>query len=80
LQAGILLVAVYIGETVQLPHFCQYHRPPFHEVLQVLALNRVLILRVTLSAADAHILPGLQKCHRAVNGSELRSNTVDHFT
>jgi len=75
-----LLVAVHIGETVQLPHLCQHDRSPFHEVLQVLTLNRVLVLRVALSAADAHVLPCLQECHRARDSTELWSNTVDHFT
>jgi len=79
LQAGILLVAVHISETVQLPHLCEDSRSPFHQVLEVFALNRVLILRVALPASDAQVLPGLQKCHRARDSGKLRPQTTDDF-
>ncbi len=42
----ILLVAVHIGKPVQFLHMLEEDRPPFVEVVQVFALDRVLVLRV----------------------------------
>ena len=79
MQAGILLVAIDVSEAMELPYLREDDWSPFHEVIQVLALDRVLILRVARSPADAQILTGLQEHHCARNRGELRTQAINHF-
>ena len=78
-QAVVLLVAVHVGQPGQLLHLLQQNRAPLRQVLQVVALKRVLILRVALAAADAQILAGLQKYRRSGHRSQLGPQAVDHL-
>ncbi len=65
LQSAVLLIGVDVGENAQLAHFGEQTRAPSHQIVNVVALNRVLILRVALAAADAQVLPRLQEDRRA---------------
>jgi hypothetical protein len=74
-----LLIGVHIIEAMHLPHFRQYDWSPFDQVLKVLALDRVLVLRVALTTADAQILPCLQKRHRPWDPGELGTQAIDYL-
>src|SRR5271165_6945217 len=78
-QSIILLVAVHLGETADAPHAVKQDGTPFHQIFEVFALNRVLILRVATPSADVEILAGLQKNARSLNGRQLRPQTVDEL-
>ena len=56
LEAAVLLIAVDVGQCRQLPHLLKQNRSPPGQVIEVVALDRVLILRVTRPAADAQVL------------------------
>ena len=65
LQAAVLLIGIHVGEDAQFAHLGEQARAPVHQIINVVALNRVLILRVALPAADAQVLTGLQEDGRA---------------
>ena len=60
LQPFVLLVAVDVEQSGQGSEFLQHARRPDEEILNVVALERVLILGVGAAAADAQVLHRLQ--------------------
>ena len=61
LKAAILLIAADVGEHGRLPQPCREERRPVVQVVEIVGLERELVLRVRRSAADADVLDGLEE-------------------
>ena len=59
-QAVVLLIAADVGQVMHPAHPRQHPGSPLVEQVKVIALQRVLILRIGKAAADAQVLRGLQ--------------------
>src|SRR5208282_804448 len=75
--AAILLVGIDVGQQPYFPHLLEQDRAPLHQVLHVVALNRVLKLRAASSSADAEVLRGLHKGVCAWDGKQFRTQTIN---
>ena len=64
-QSGILLVRTDVRNFRKRREPFQNFRPPYRQRVEVRRLQRVLVLRVALPAADAHVLRVLQEQRRA---------------
>src|SRR6202789_4731137 len=78
LKTAVLLIGVDVGEDRYFSHLLQEHRPPIHQILNVIALNGVLILGAARTPADTKVLPRLQESIRA-RRREFGAQTVDHL-
>ena len=79
LQALVLLVGVDVAQFGQRAQLLQQKRGPVVQVAQVLALQRVLILRLALAAADAEVLRRLQEQGRAGHHRQFAAQPADHL-
>ena len=78
-QAGILLVGADVRNLRKRREPVQNFRPPFRQRVEVGRLQRVLVLRVALPAADAHVLGVLQEHGRPRHAGSLAAQTGDHL-
>ena len=78
-QAGILLVGADVGNLRQRREPVQKSRPPQRQRVEVGPLQRVLVLRVALPAADAHVLGVLQEHGGPRHARSLAAQTGDHL-
>src|SRR5436853_285126 len=76
-QSSVLLVAVHIRESRKSFHLLQEHRGPVIQIGEVVGLKGVLVLRVCLPTADAHVLSGLQEERRSRHAREPRPKPPD---
>ena len=77
LQAVVLLVRVDVLQTRACAHLVQQQRTVLLQILGGFSLQRVLVLRVGLPAADADVLHRLQKRGRAGHARQLGPQPVD---
>ena len=73
----VLRVVVHVGQLMDALHRFEQDRAPMVQRVQVVALDRVLILGGRLSAADAHVLHRLQEQRGARHHRELRTQAID---
>src|ERR1700734_2684604 len=78
LQSAILLVGIHVAQFLQHAHFRQQSRRPAVELVQIFALQRVLILRIALATTDGQILSGLQIECGPRHDRQLAAKAVDH--
>ena len=78
-QAGILLVGTHVRNLRQSREFIQESRPPYGQRVEIGPLQRVLVLRVALPAADAHVLGILQEHGGPRHARSLAAQTGDHL-
>ena len=77
LKPAILLIGIHIGEAWQLSHLLKQLRSPFHQIVQIVTLNRVLKLSIALAPADPQVLASLQKNGCTGNRRQLGPQAVD---
>ena len=76
-QPVVLRVARHVRQLVDVPHRVEQSRAPLIQLVQVVALDRVLVLGGALPAADPHVLDGLEDEGRPGDLGELRPKPVD---
>ena len=79
LKPIILLIAVHVGEAGQFAHLLQQDRPPLNEIVQIVALNCILVLRTALPSANAQVLSSLHEDRCSWDRSQFRTKTVDEL-
>ena len=78
-EALVLLVAADVGQQPDSAQAAEHARAPGVDLVQVLALQGVLVLGVAETRADAEVLRRLEVEGRAGHGGELRPQTGDHL-
>ena len=78
-QAGILLVRTHVHDFRQRRELVENPRAPFGEQIEILRLQRVLILRVALPSADPEVLLGLQIQGCPRHAGRLVTDARDHL-
>ncbi len=78
-QPGTLLVRTHIHEFRQSGELVQNPRRPQVELIEILRLQRVLVLGVALATADAKVLLRLKKKCRARHPGGLLADAGDHL-
>ena len=79
LKPIILLVAVHVGEAGQFAHLLQQDRPPLNEIVQIVALNCILVLGAALPPPNAQVLSSLHEDRCSWDRSQFRTKTVDEL-
>ena len=79
LQSFILLVSIYVAQFRQAAHFLQQQRTPVIEFIQVLALYRVLVLRLPVAPANRQVLLRLQEQRGSRNHRKFTPQSIDHI-
>ena len=78
LQSFVLLIRVLVAQFGQRPHLREQSRGPCIKVVEVCALQSVLILRIAESSADGQVLRRLQDQCRSRHDREFSAQPVDH--